>query len=175
MFQMLVTTRSDYSIQLLKSSHFLLNDFFFFFQFRPEWGSFVWKKDGLIRIHARLKWFGLLPGTFSSLKVTWIKWSAEVSGVKLTAKTAEFPRDSTWVGKLGWPLAVDLTRISRLPSPASLASTEVLVMLNRSSSVVKHSESFCLECKNCQKKRQIWHQNVICEVRILWEMCEMCC
>ena len=64
--------------------------------------------------------FRLLPGTGSSLNVTWTVCCPGCRGPKETPNLAP-PRASTWVGTLS--LVGEETRISRLPSPASPAST----------------------------------------------------
>jgi len=69
------------------------------------------------------------PGTVSSLNVTTMEWLPGTRGTKLTLNLA-WPGSwallggmgSTLVGTFCW-LRLDTTRISRLPSPASLAST----------------------------------------------------
>ena len=63
---------------------------------------------------------GFLPGTGSSLNVTWTAWCPGWRGPKATLNLAP-PRASTWVGTFT-PMG-EVTRISRLPSPASPAST----------------------------------------------------
>ena len=89
----------------------------------------IWKKNNLLKEIELDKeppssW-EYIPGTFSSLNVTWILWSAVTSGTKDTSKTA-LPSGSTWVG-IDWPstrpASTGFTKISRLPSPARLAST----------------------------------------------------
>ena len=63
---------------------------------------------------------GSLPGTGSSLNVTWTVWLPGWRGPKDTPNLAP-PRASTWVDTFT-PVGEE-TRISRLPSPASPAST----------------------------------------------------
>lgn len=60
------------------------------------------------------------PGTTSLLNAMLMKWSASSEGTNEMANLA-FPKGSTWVGIFR---PCPLTVISRLPSPALLASTK---------------------------------------------------